>query len=199
MRTASVFTILPMLLLGAVPLSGEAFQGGNMALLRTAERFESRAYQVLEEAIREHRYIPRGQEAGLDAVQELAWVASYFHDQVRYEPDPYRTASDFEILAEAFYRAAWWMNRLPANRRVRKEFRKLEGAFDQLGRHYGVRRPGFGRPAGYRMDEGRYNQILRARVIPRVHGEVTYRKGTPRFQLDVGLRIPGGRVRVVWR
>jgi hypothetical protein len=199
MRNATVIGILPVLLLGALPLRGETVPRGDIALLRMAERFEAQAYEVLDEAIREHQYFPRGRDEGLEAIQELAWVASYFHDQVRYEPSLYRTASDFELLTEAFSRAAWWMNRVPTNRRVQKEFRKLEVSFNQLGRHYGVRPPGFERAGRYRMDDGRYHEILRARVIPRVHGKEAYRRGEPRVRLDVGLRISGGRVRVVWR
>jgi hypothetical protein len=199
MRAAAVIKTLPILLLGAAPVSGEAVSGGDVALLRMAERFEERAYGVLDEALREHRYLPRDREVGLDAIQELAWVAGYFRDRVRYEPDPYRTASDFEILAEAYARASWWINRVPRDRRLYTEFRRLGVAFDQLEHRYRAYWAGYGGTARHRMDDVRYREILRTRVIPRVHGSVAYRRGEPRLRLDIGLRIPGGRVRVVWR
>ena len=199
MKTARAILVLPMLLLGAIPVSGEVDPGERMALIRTAQKLEERAYDVLEEAIQEHRYFMRGQEAGLDAVRELAWVSSYFHEQVRLEPSSYRTAADFEILAEAFYRAEWWMSKVPMERRVHREFRQLGKTFEQLDRHYSRTIRGYERTGRYRMDETRYHEILRTRVIPRAQRRPADGRPQSRVHLEMGLRFPGGMVRVVWR
>jgi len=199
MRTATGMTVLAILLAAAMPLSGEALPGGRTQVLRLAHKFEERAYEVLGEAVYEQRYFTRGQGEGLEAIRELTHAATYFYDRVTYERDPYRTVDDFEILAEAFSRAAWWMNRVPMNRDVQREFRKLSTTFRQLERQFGFN--GRGNRVSRRQGIGndRYHQLLRTRVIPRVQGHLKVRKGKSRVQLDVGLRLPGGRVRVIWR
>lgn len=199
MKTATGIMVLPMLLLAAMPVAGEGYPGGRTALLRSAERLEASAYDVLNEAVEDRRYFNRGRESGLDVLRDLAWVASYFHEQVRVDANPYRTAADFEILAEAFYRAEWWMNRAPVDRRVHKEFRKLSITFGQVGHHYDRALTGYARTGAYRMDEGRYHEVMRMRVMPRVTRYPAHTRPSARLYLDVGLRIPGGTVRVVWR
>lgn len=199
MKKATAFTALGILFLGAVPVGGAEDPGGRENLLGLAHRFEERAYRVLDEAASEQRYFHRGQDAGLRAMQELAWVASYFTDQVAHQPNPYRTTGDFEILSEAFFRAEWWMNRVPMDRDVRKEFRKLENTFGQLGGHYAPSRGRYERAGRHRMDDRRYHDVIETRVIPRVQRYPDHRGNRARVYFDIGLRIPGGRVRVVWR
>jgi hypothetical protein len=199
MKPASVSLLLSMLFLGVIPVSGEVDPGERTALLRSAQRLEERAYDVLDEAIQEHRYFTRGQKAGLDALQDLAWVSSYFYEQVRLEANLYRTVADYEILAEAFHRAEWWMSRVPMDRDVHREFRQLGNAFRQLARHYGRTLRGFERVGHPRMDEKRYHEVLRTRVYPGVRRVPADGRGKSRPYLDIGLSFPGGGVRVVWR
>jgi hypothetical protein len=199
MKTARAILVLPMLLLGVIPASGAGYPGEKAALLHSAQKLEKKAYDVLEEAVTEHRFFTRGQEAGLDAIRELAWVSSYFHEQVRLDQNLYRTVADFEILAEAFYRAEWWMNRVPVDRDVHKEFRKLGSTFEQLRRHYSRTVRGYERTGHRRMDDTRSHEVLRTRVIPRVQRRPTDGRPHNRVYLDLGPRFAGGRVRVVWR
>ena len=197
MRKATGFLVLAGLLAGVMPVAGEGNRGRRDDLVRLAHTFEGRAYRVLDEAARDRRFFAGGRDGGFEAMQELTYVATYFGDQVRYERDPFRGGEDFDILAEAFFNAAWWLNRVPVNRRVHKDFRKLEQTFHQLDRHFGFHPYRRGVARKHRMPRDRYRQVIRTRVIPRVHGRIEHRRG--RTRVDVGLRFPRGRVRVVWR
>jgi hypothetical protein len=197
MRKSTGLLVLAGLLAGVMPVAGEGNRGRSNDLVRLAHKFEDRAYQVLDEAARDRRFFAGGRDGGFEAFQELTYVATYFSDQVRYERDPYRVAEDFDILAEAFFNAAWWLNRVPTSRHVHKDFRNLEQAFHQLDRHFGYDPYSRGVAKRNRMPRDRYRQVYRTRVIPRVHGRIQFRRG--RTRVDVGLRFPQGRVRVVWR
>jgi hypothetical protein len=199
MRKATGLTVLAVLLAGVMPVAGEVDRDGRAELLRLAHRFEARAYEVLDEAARDRRFFAGRQNGSFEAIQELAYVSTYFCDQVRFERDPYRTAEDFEILAEAFSRAAWWVDRAPTGREVWKDFRKLEKTFQDMRLHFGYVRPGNGAARRHRVAKGRYEQVVRTRVIPRVQGRIDHRSGRGRTRVDVGLRFPRGQVRVIWR
>ena len=199
MKTVRAIMVLALLLAGAAPVLAEGFPGERKQLFQLADRVEHRAFKVLDEAQTEHRYPTRQQEAGIEAFRELAWVAAYFNDQVRAAPYGHRTMEDFQILTEAFTRATGWINRVPMDRDVHKDFQKLEKAYWELDLYLGPNRGGYARARGQRMKNDRYNQVLRTRVIPRVDRNPRYRRGRPRMRLDVGLSIPGGRVRIVWR
>ncbi len=197
MRTVSAFMVLGLLLAGAAPLAAAEYPGEKTRLLRLADKFEDRAFDVLDEALKEHRYPNRQQEAGIEAFRELAWVSAYFHDQVRVDPLGYGARDDFQVLAEAFTRASGWMSRTRFDRDVLNDFRKLERAFFNLDSYVGAQW-GYGRVGRQRMEDGRYRQTVRTRVIPRVKRHPRNRRPSRGVHVDVGLRFPNGRVRVVW-
>lgn len=197
MRTVSRIMVLGLLLLVAAPLAAAEYPGEKTRLLKLADKFEDRAFDVLDEALKEHRYPNRQQEASIEAFQELAWVSAYFLDQVRLDPLGYRVGEDFQVVGEAFARASGWMNRTRLDRDVRKDFQKLERAYFNLD-NYLRAQWGYARTGQHRMDNGRYRQAVRTRVDPRVRGNPRYRNGKSRVHVDVGLRFPSGRLRVRW-
>ena len=197
MRTVSAVMVLGLLLVGAAPIGAAEYPGEKTRLLRLAEKFEDRAFEVLDEAMKEHRYPNRQQAASIEAFRELAWVSAYFHDQVRVDPLGYGAGDDFQILVEAYFRASDWMSRTRLDRDVREDFRKLERAFINLDSYLGTR-AGYARGGQYRMDDHRYQRAVRTRVVPRVKRNPRYNNGRRGVHLDVGLRFPSGRIRVVW-
>ena len=198
MRTLSVIMVLGLLLVGAAPMAAGEYPGEKTRLLRLADKFEDRAFDVLDEALKEHRYPNRQQDATIEAFRELAWVSAYFHDQVRVDPLGYGTGDDFQMLVEAYSRASGWMSRTRLDRDVHEDFRKLERAFYNLDSYLGAR-SGYARADHYRMDDRRYERAVRTRVVPRVKRNPRNRNPRSRVHLDVGLRFPSGRIRVVWR
>ena len=191
---------VPLFLLLAAPAAGNAVVRDDYVVHELANKLERRSYKALRRAENRRHHFTRAEDRALRALYDLSRESAYFNDQTRrYRRNRRHLARDFQPLERAFYRAARLMDRAHVDRRVRRDFRKVARAFDDLANHvyaYGGRGQ-----ARYerRHDEehvyyedGRYEDRDRTRV----RGRVDVRDG--RVHVDVGVKSDRGRFRVRW-
>ena len=182
---------VPLFLLLAAPVAGDAVARDDFAVQELAHELERRTHKALRRAENRRHHFTRGENQVLGALYHLSREAAHFSDQARrHRRNPRYVARDFRALEDAFYRAERRMERAHVDGRVRRDFRKVARAFDDLAYH--VAGWGYGRRGQVRYEDGRYE----SRDGTRVRGRVDVRDG--RVHVDVGVKSRRGRVRVRW-
>ena len=163
MKITIIATTAAALLLGHAPVSADMGPSDRQEVRKLARKLEKRTRDAYRRADRRQEYGRRGDGRAVRALYDLRREASRFHDRVRRGRRATRAAArDFRALQVAFERAAYWVDRGHLDRRVRKDFRKVNRTFRELShavapyRRWGIRGsrvgPGGGVGVWFRWD-----------------------------------------------